>query len=131
VGRNTYFTRLTFDLPQPTAFLCRVYPQGSWTSLGKLLGGQDVSLGGGPFDDQFVVKTNDEAQAREVLTSEVQESLLELKQWAQEHFGAPADWTLEGSVVLVRVGGRLTRVEDMMAFYEHGGQVFDAVREAL
>jgi hypothetical protein len=38
---------------------------------------------------------------------------------------------MEEAVVRVRVAGRRTRAEDLMTFYELGGHLYDAVREAL
>ena len=47
----------------------RIYREGSLSSFGKMLGTQDVTLGGDiQFDNHFMVKTDDAAGAREMWT---------------------------------------------------------------
>jgi hypothetical protein len=47
----------------------RIYREGTFSSFGKILGTQDVTLGGDPdFDKTFMVKTKDAAVTRELWT---------------------------------------------------------------
>lgn len=130
------YERLTFDLPQPAPFRCSIYPQGSLTPLGTLLGAQDVQVGWDLFDDQFVVKANDETTARSLLTGEVPHELLQLKQWVQEHLYSVAilgyvELTIGEGTVQVRVSSLTPTVGNLMAFYRSSGRIYDRVRDAL
>lgn len=61
------YTRFSTAFENPEGFHFKVVPQGLLERVGKLLGLQDVEMGDPAFDKTFLVKSNDEARAREVL----------------------------------------------------------------
>ena len=64
------FTRLRAPFVNPEGFRFRVYRKSIFTNLGKVMGMQDIDIGGDPmFDNDFVVKSNDEIRARQLLSS--------------------------------------------------------------
>jgi hypothetical protein len=95
--------------------------------MGRCWGLHFVELGQEPFDNQFAVESNDETRARSVLTDEVQQGLLNLKQWE----GGSLEWTVEKASLRVRVLGFIMSGEDLRTFYETSGRIYDAVAKAL
>lgn len=65
------YTRFRAAFENPEGFRFKVVPQGLLEAVGKLLGLQDVEMGDPIFDKIFIVKSNDEARAREVLDDAV------------------------------------------------------------
>lgn len=54
----------------------RIYREGALSSFGKMLGTQDVTLGGDTvFDETYMVKSNDEAGTRELWTESAKERM--------------------------------------------------------
>jgi hypothetical protein len=53
----------------------QVYRTGLFSTLGRVLGFQDVKTGDAAFDDAFIVKSNNEDLARAVLSDEVRRAL--------------------------------------------------------
>ncbi len=77
-----HFTRLTLDLGRPTAFTCQIVPQHGLSFVTRWFGGQDVRLGWDDFDNRYVVKTNDELRAPDILDHSIQLALLDLRNLA-------------------------------------------------
>lgn len=55
-----YYTRFRTVYHQATDFRFKVYKKGIFSNLGKKLGMQDIDTGNGEFDEDFIVKGNDE-----------------------------------------------------------------------
>lgn len=69
-GENSStYTRLRAPFHNPSGFRFHVYRASIFTGLGKLLGMQDVEIGEAGFDEDFVVRSNDEATVRAMLAS--------------------------------------------------------------
>ena len=74
--RPERFTRLRAPYVNPEGFRFHVYREAACGDLSTLLGGQDVRVGEPSFDAAFVVKANDEARIRELLTPALRDQLL-------------------------------------------------------
>jgi hypothetical protein len=45
----------------------KIYPEGFFSSIGKVFGSQDIQVGDGFFDDSYMIKGNNELLIRELL----------------------------------------------------------------
>ena len=58
---------LHFSIPRDFAF--KIYRQGTFSGLAKMLGMQDIEVGDPAFDEEFIIKSNDEGTVRELLAN--------------------------------------------------------------
>jgi hypothetical protein len=58
------YTRMRAPYVNPDGFRFNIYRRGIFSNLGKMLGMQDVTVGVPQFDDDFIIKGNDEAKLR-------------------------------------------------------------------
>lgn len=72
---STSYTRVVGRAIEPMPFTLRVYVESVFSSLGKVLGAQDVQLGDPAFDERFMVKADNEAMARSLLDTELRRAL--------------------------------------------------------
>lgn len=72
---STTFTRLRAEVLFPGKLHLRVYPKHALSGLSRALGFQDVPTGDADFDEQFVVKANDEDMARSWLSPRVRQAI--------------------------------------------------------
>lgn len=134
--QNRTFTRLTFEWPRREAFACQVVPQGMLSFVTNWFGSQDVRLGWEPFDDAFIVKTDDEAAVPSVLTRPVLELLLQLREFASDHqppkeMGSGyVECSIRANQVQVRMRGYLLTADDLLTFYQLGSTLFDQLDSA-
>ncbi len=61
------YTRMRAPYVNPDGFRFDIYRKSVFTNLGKLFGMQDIEIGVEPFDEEFVIKGNDEAKVRALL----------------------------------------------------------------
>jgi hypothetical protein len=73
---HVVYTRMRAPYVNPGGFRFRIYRRGPFTGLGKKLGMQDIEIGFSEFDEEFVVKSNDEAKVRDLLEDESLRELL-------------------------------------------------------
>ncbi|HLX96110.1 MAG TPA: DUF3137 domain-containing protein [Verrucomicrobiae bacterium] len=64
------YTRMRAPYVNPDGFHFNVYRQGFFSNLGKKLGMQDVTVGYPQFDDDFIIKGNDEWKLRRLFANE-------------------------------------------------------------
>ena len=64
-----HFTRMRAPYVNRDGFRFRVHRKHLFTWLAKLFGQQDLELGDRPFDESFVVRGNDEAKVRRLLSN--------------------------------------------------------------
>jgi hypothetical protein len=57
-------TRLRAPFPNPSGFWFSIHRSSIFTPLGKLVGMKDIEIGDMKFDDEFVIKGNDESLVR-------------------------------------------------------------------
>ena len=73
-------TEASITLLKPASANLIIAKESVATRLGKALGASDVQLGSDEFDQEFLIKTQDELFARNMLTFTLQQKLLEMKQ---------------------------------------------------
>jgi hypothetical protein len=70
-GKTTIvFTRMRAPYVNPGGFRFTVYRKGMFSGIGKMLGMQDIEIDDESFDQDFIVKGNDEARVRELLSTQ-------------------------------------------------------------
>ena len=86
-------TRIRAPYVNPDGFRFTVYRRGFFSDLGKWLGMQDIEVGDPAFDDDFVVKGNDEAKVQRLLANPRLRELLAAQ--PEIHFSVKDDegWT--------------------------------------
>jgi hypothetical protein len=69
-GKTTItYTRMRAPYLNPSGFAFTVYRKGIFSDLGKWMGMQDVEIGHPEFDEQFIIKGNDEAKLRQLFAN--------------------------------------------------------------
>src|SRR6185503_14199433 len=58
------YTRMRAPYVNPDGFRFDIYRKSVFSGLGKLLGMQDIEVGVEGFDEEFIIKANDEAKVR-------------------------------------------------------------------
>ena len=71
------YTRMRAPYVNPDGFRFTIYRRGMFTGIAKWLGMQDLEIGDERFDHDFVIKSNDEAKVREMMTAPRLRELLE------------------------------------------------------
>lgn len=71
------YTRMRAPFVNPEGFRFTISRKSFFTGLGKRLGMQDIEVGGFEFDDDFVIKSNDETKVRELLANSQLRKLIE------------------------------------------------------
>jgi hypothetical protein len=64
---STTYTRMRAPFVNPEGFGFTIYNRSIFSPLGKLLGMQDIQVGDSFFDDQFVIKGDDQEKVRQFL----------------------------------------------------------------
>jgi hypothetical protein len=65
-----HHTRMRAPFPNPSGFRFSIHRASIFSSLGTLLGMQDIQVGHAEFDEDFVIKGNDESSVRALCDSE-------------------------------------------------------------
>ena len=65
-----HHTRMRAPFPNPSRFRFSIHRASIFSSLGTLLGMQDIQVDHAEFDEEFVIKGNDESQVRALWDSE-------------------------------------------------------------
>ncbi len=64
-GKTTIvFTRMRAPYVNPDGFRFTIYRKGIFSGIGKFMGMQDVEIGDPAFDEDFIIKGNDESKLR-------------------------------------------------------------------
>ena len=75
-GTKSTFTRLSAPYVNTDGFRFSIYRKGIFSDIGKRLGMQDVEVGFQEFDEDFIIKGNDESKLRALFAdSEVRKQL--------------------------------------------------------
>lgn len=90
-GKNsTSYIYVAVALPGSEGKTLSLGTEGIFSKIGKALGGQDVQTHDPNFDDKFVIKSNDETYARNILNSSVRAEFTQLysvsRGFVQEYF---------------------------------------------
>ena len=70
------YTRMRAPYVNPGHFRFTIYRKSIFSGVGTLLGMQDIEVGDPPFDDDFIVKSNDEPAVRALLAKATIRDLL-------------------------------------------------------
>ena len=73
---STTYTRMRAPYVNSDGFQFTIYPEGFFSPLGRVLGMQDISIGDPSFDEQFVMKGNDEAKVRRFFDDDTLKTLI-------------------------------------------------------
>jgi hypothetical protein len=73
------FTRMRAPYVNPTRFRFALSREGFLARIGKLLGMQDIQVGRDDFDQEFLVRSNDEERVRRLLADPELRALLRLQ----------------------------------------------------
>ncbi|HEC94888.1 MAG TPA: hypothetical protein ENI45_02855 [Thermoplasmatales archaeon] len=73
------YTRVDIGVRNPMNRKVKIYGESWASSIGKLVGMQDIQIGSDSFDSQFIIKGNDEYFVTSLLTLTVQDKLLALR----------------------------------------------------
>ncbi len=125
-----HFTRLTYDLGRPTQFYCQLAPQYALSFVRQWFGGQDVQLGWPEFDERYIVKTNDDLRAPEIIDRNVQAALLDLRKLAGKyvllaHEGGFAELSVYSGRLQIRTLGQTKTIEQLLAHAAACGRLVD------
>jgi hypothetical protein len=61
---SVHYTRMRAPYVNPEGFRFTIYRKGFFSDLGKFLGMQDIEVGDPEFDEEFIIKGNDEDRVR-------------------------------------------------------------------
>jgi hypothetical protein len=64
------YTRMRAPYVNPDAFQFNIYRRGVFSNLGKWMGMQDVTVGYPQFDEDFIIKGNDETKLRRLFSND-------------------------------------------------------------
>lgn len=76
---NTTYTRMRAPYVNKDGFSFKIYRKSIFSGLGKALGGQDVEVGFPEFDEDFIIKGNDEYKLRTLFANSKIRQLIELQ----------------------------------------------------
>lgn len=74
---STTYTRVRAPFENLENFYFKIYRKGFFSDLGKLLGMHDISVGYTGFDDEFIIKGNNEGRINQLFSNERIRELLE------------------------------------------------------
>ncbi|HLJ21773.1 MAG TPA: hypothetical protein VKU84_16325 [Stellaceae bacterium] len=123
------FTRMRAPYVNRDGFRFTLYRTTMFTALGKFLGMQDIPIDDPTFDEAFVVKTNDAAQARALLADpRLRELLL---QQPSIHFSVKDDEGMFGPAFGESVDELYFEVVGILKDIERLKSLFDLFAETL
>lgn len=69
-SRERHWMRISTRFVRRDGFTFKFYRDGILSSIGRLFGMQDIKTGDPQFDDEFIIKGNDESRVRLLLSNE-------------------------------------------------------------
>ncbi len=76
---STTYTRMRAPYVNKDGFRFKIYRKGIFSEIGKFLGGQDVEVGFPEFDEDFIIKGNDEHKLRTLFANSKIRQLIEFQ----------------------------------------------------
>ncbi|WP_024832014.1 hypothetical protein [Ruminiclostridium josui] len=76
---STTYTRMRAPYVNKDGFRFKIYRKGIFSEIGKFLGGQDVEVGFPEFDEDFIIKGNDEQKLRTLFSNSKIRKLIEFQ----------------------------------------------------
>ncbi|KYK22332.1 hypothetical protein AYK25_02720 [Thermoplasmatales archaeon SM1-50] len=71
------YTRMRLPFMNPKKFFFKIYKKGVFSNIGKALGMQDIEIGYDYFDNDYIIKGNDEILLRKVFQNHKLRNLIE------------------------------------------------------
>lgn len=113
-GKNKrYYTEINFELENKYEYTLTLYKERIWSKIGKLVGMQDIEIGDDPFDKSFIIKSNDDYFATEVLKNQKTKDFFKMIRNAMD-----GSFVLEGNNLNYKQLG-LIRSDHDRVFAEH------------
>ncbi|MGC9367673.1 MAG: DUF3137 domain-containing protein [bacterium] len=78
-NNTTRYTRIRAPYINPDGFRFEIYRKSIFSSLGKLFGLQDITIGDPQFDDDFIIKSNDQYKVMALLANHDIKNLISLQ----------------------------------------------------
>ncbi len=131
-NHSVTFTRIRVPYINKDGFRFTIYRESFFSSLGKFLGMQDVEVGYEKFDDDFIIKGNDEYKLWKLFKNDKIRDLI--KQQRQVHLSvtSPADnnWFVKKfdknvDEVQFKVRGTLTDLAQLKSLFDLFAEVLD------
>ncbi len=76
---STTYTRMRAPYVNKDGFRFKIYRKGIFSEIGKFFGGQDVDIGFPQFDEDFIIKGNDEQKLRTLFANSKIRQLIEFQ----------------------------------------------------
>lgn len=115
------YTRFRAPFLNTDAFRCKIYRSNFFSALGKWFGMQDVVIGHEPFDEHFIVKTNDERKVRAFCDHAELRAMLAAQKSitlsVEDHEGWFAKFPADTDELRVVVHGHLKDTERLRALF--------------
>ncbi len=74
---STTYTRMRLPFTNQKKFLFKIYRKGVFSNIGKALGMQDIEIGYDYFDNDYIIKGNDEILLRRFFQNHIIRNLIE------------------------------------------------------
>ena len=124
------YTRMRAPYVNTSGFRFTLYRRSAFSDLGKFFGMQDIEVGHTPFDDDFIVKANDEHRVRALLANPTVRALVEQQPdihlsvqddegWFGKHFPEGVD------ELYFRVTGIIKDIDRLKRAYELFAETLD------
>jgi hypothetical protein len=127
---TTVYTRMRAPYVNPSEFRFTIYRKGIFSDIGKMLGMQDIEVGDGDFDRDFIIKATDEHRVRALLSSARLRALIaaqpEMYLTVKDDegwFGASFPQGVDELYFLV--GGTIKDLDRLKGLYELFGEALD------
>ena len=125
---SVIYTRIRAPYVNPDGFRFNIYRRGIFSDLGKMLGMQDVEIGDPKFDEDFIIRGNDETKLRQLfadarlreLISEQPDIHFSVKDdenrfWGSRNFPPDVDELYFQVIGVIKDVDRLKRLFDLFA----------------
>lgn len=73
------YTRMRAPFTNFSNFYFKIYRAGFFSGLGKILGMEDINIGYDEFDEDFVIKSNDEEKIKQLFSDKTIRDLIEMQ----------------------------------------------------
>lgn len=117
------YTVMEFILPPSSAFPFHIYEAGFFSTLGKMLGMQDIEIGDDDFDRKFIIKCDHPDKLTVLLTPALKERFHkaadQYTMWGVQCDGQKIRYEKQGAFNSTRI---VSEFEDMMNLFSEIGE---------
>ncbi len=123
-GGGSVHTQLTYTVPEGWTYRLEVFPQRFADADGRYLNVNDIRIGDEEFDPRFVVKSNDDAFAREFLDGAARQAVEDLRNLLRND---RILISVNSSRLMVRKESVIAGSDDLMVFADLAGRLHDRI----